>query len=266
MHKLTQIAAVLFIGASLGFPAIAAKAEKTPGTFVKVNGASVSKKLADVFIAEQTAKGAPDSPELRNAVREELIRRELLVQEAKKAGLDKKTDISAQVEMARQAVLIRSYVQQYIDKNPIQDKQLQSEYDKIKAQVGDTEYKSRHVLVKEESEAQALIGELKKGAKFEELAKQSTDPGSKDKGGDLGWSVPSSYVKEFGEALMTLEKGKFTETPVKTQFGYHVILLEDSRPASFPSFEELKPRLLQQAQQQQITQMVDNLRAKAKVE
>jgi peptidyl-prolyl cis-trans isomerase C len=263
MYKLTQIAAVFFVGVSLTFPVFAAK---TPETFVKVNGASISGKLADAFIAEQIAKGAPDSPELRNAVREELIRRELLVQSAKKAKLDKKPDVTAQMEMAKQAVLIRNYVQQYIEKNPIKETQLQSEYDKIKAQVGSTEYKSRHILLKEESEAQAVIDELKKGAKFEDLAKKSTDQGSRDKGGDLGWSIPGSYVKEFGDALGTLEKGKFTETPVKSQFGYHVILLEDSRPTSFPSFEEIKPRLLQQAQQQQITQMVDDLRAKAKVE
>jgi peptidyl-prolyl cis-trans isomerase C len=265
MHKLTQIAAALVVGVSISFTAIAA--DKNTGKVpFKVNGATVSRNLVDAFVAEQLAKGAADSPELRNAVREELIRRELLVQEAKKAGLDKKSEVTAQVEIARQAVLIRSYVQQFVEKNPIKDEQLQGEYNKIKAQVGDTEYKSRHILVKEESEAQAIIGELKKGAKFEELAKKSTDPGSKDNGGDLGWSAPGSYVKEFTNALTVLKKGKFTETPVKSQFGYHVILLEDTRPMTFPSFEEIKPRLLQQAQQQQITQMVDGLRAKAKVE
>lgn len=261
MHKLTQIAAALAIGASVSLTAVAADK-----AFVKVNGVSVSQNIADAFMAEQKAKGAPDSAELRNAVREELIRRELLVQEAKKAGIDKKPDVAAQAEAAKQAVLIRSYVQQYVQKNPIKDEQLKAEYDKIKAQVGGTEYKASHILVKEESEAQTVIDNLKKGAKFDELAKQSIDPGSKDSGGDLGWAAPSNYVKPFADALAKLAKGKYTETPVKSEFGYHVIMLDDTRPTTFPPFEEVKPRLLQQAQTQQITTMVDGLRAKAKVE
>jgi peptidyl-prolyl cis-trans isomerase C len=278
MHKFTQIAAALFIGASISLTAVAA-ASKAPGkapgkapqtpekVFVKVNGVPISQSFADAFIAEQKAKGAPDSPELQAAVREELIRRELLVQQAKKANLDKRPDIAAQVEVAKQVVLIRNYVQQYVQKNPIKDEQLQAEYKKIKTQVGNTEYKTRHILVKEEPEARAIIDELKDDvAKFDELAKKSLDPGSKDKGGDLGWAGPGNYVKPFADALTALEKGKFTETPVKSQFGYHVILLEDTRPTTFPSFEEIKPRLLQQAQQQQISKMVEDLHAQAKIE
>jgi peptidyl-prolyl cis-trans isomerase C len=275
MHKFTQIAAALLIGASMSLTAAAAdKKPAAPASktavankaFVKVNGVPVSQNLADAFTNEQKAKGAPDTPELHNAVREELIRRELLLQEAKKAGIDKKPDIAAQAEAAKQAVLIRNFVQQYVDSHPISDEQLQADYEKIKAQVGSTEYKTQHILVKEESEAKAIIEELKNGAKFDELAKQSIDPGSKDKGGDLGWAAPGNYVKPFADALVALEKGKYTETPVQSQFGYHVIQLEDTRPASFPSFEEVKPRLLQQVQTQEITRMVDDLRAKAKIE
>jgi peptidyl-prolyl cis-trans isomerase C len=232
-----------------------------------VNGSPVLQNFADAFIAEQTAKGTPDSPELRNAVREELIRREVLLQQAKSAKLDKSPNIVAQAEAASQAVFIRSYVQQYLEKNPVKDEQLQTEYARVKTQVGDTEYKTRHILVKEESEAQAIIDQLKGNAgKFEELSKQSIDPGSKDRGGDLGWAAAGNYVKPFADALVTLKKGKFTETPVKSHLGYHVILLEDVRPMTFPSFEEIKPRLLQQVQQQQVTRMVEDLRAKAKVE
>lgn len=279
MYKFTQIAAALVI-ASMSLTAVAAdkpaaraarttasKPAASQGVLVKVNGVPISQNFADSFIAEQKSKGAPDSPELRDAVREELIRRELLVQQAKGAGLDKKPEIAAQAEVARQTILIRHYVLQYVEKNPVKDEQLQADYARIKAQVGDTEYKTRHILVKEESEAQAIIDELKKDAgKFNELAKQSTDPGSKDQGGDLGWAGAGNYVKPFADALTALEKGKFTETPVQSQFGYHVIMLEDTRPSTFPSFEEAKPRLLQQAQQQQITKMVEDLRAKAKVE
>jgi peptidyl-prolyl cis-trans isomerase C len=276
MHKFTQIAAALLIGASMSLTAAAADtrpAAAKPAAvtankafFAKVNGVAVSQNLADAFIAEQKAKGAPDTPELHNAVRDELIRRELLLQEARKAGIDKKPDIAAQAEAAKQAVLISSFVQQFFEKHPITDDQLQANYERIKAQVGGTEYKTQHILVKEESEAKAIIEELKNGAKFEELAKQSIDPGSKDKGGELGWAAPGNYVKPFADALTALEKGKFTETPVQSQFGYHVIQLEDTRPATFPAFEEIKPRLLRQAQTQEINRMVDDLRAKAKIE
>ena len=260
MQKLSKLAASLLIGAMMSATAMAAGA-----TFVTVNGVAVPQSLADAFIADQTAKGAQDSPDLKNAVREELIRRELLVQQAKKAGLDKKPDIAAQVDAARAAIYIRAYIQDYLTKNPISDAQLKAQYEKIKTQLGATEYKSRHILVKTEEEAKAIIDNLGKGAKFEELAKQSIDPGSKDKGGDLGWASAGNFVKPFGDALTALTKGKYTTTPVKSEFGYHVIELEDSRPLSVPAFEELKPRLLQQAQSEQVNKMVEELRAKAKV-
>jgi len=261
MQKFTKHAAALLVGAMMSAPLLAAG-----NTFVTVNGSPVSQTMANVFIAEQKAQGAPDSPEVKDAVREELIRRELLMQEAKKAGLDKKADIVAQAEAVRQSIIIRAYVQEYARKNPIGDAQLKSQYDAIKAQLGSTEYKARHILVKEETEAKTIIDNLKKGAKFDELAKQSIDPGSKDSGGDLGWSSANNFVKPFADALTSLSNGKYTETPVKSEFGYHVILLDETRPLAVPPFEELKPRLLQQAQSQQISKMVEDLRAKAKVQ
>ena len=261
MQKFTQHAAALLVGTLFSATVLAAG-----NAFVTVNGAAVPQSVADAFIAEQKAQGAPDSPELRNAVREELIRRELLVQEAKKAGIDKKADVVGQIEAMRQSVIIRAFVQDYAKKHPISDSQLKSQYDALKSQLGNTEYKARHILVKDEADAKAIIDNLKKGAKFEELAKQSIDPGSKDNGGDLGWASASNFVKPFADALTGLQKGKYTETPVKTDFGYHVIQLEDSRPLAIPPFDELKPRLLQQAQAQQIGKMVEELRAKAKVQ
>ena len=261
MHKHSKLATALIVGALMSATAMAAG-----NAFVTVNGVAVSQSMADVFMAEQKAQGAPDSAELRKAVREELIRRELLVQEAKKAGLDKKPDIAAQADAARQAFFIRAYVQDYVKKNPISNDLLKAEYDKIKTQMGSTEYKSAHILVASEDEAKAVIENLKKGAKFAELAKQSIDPGSKENGGDLGWASATNFVKPFSEALTALAKGKYTEAPVKSDFGYHVIMLEDTRPLNAPTFEEIKPRLLQQAQSQQITKMVDDLRAKAKIQ
>ena len=264
MQKLSKLATVLIVGAMMSATVMAAGSAGK--AFVKVNGVAVSQELADVFIAEQKAQGAADTPELRKAVREELIGRELLIQEAKKAGIDKKPDIAAQADAARQAFFVRAYVQEFVKKNPITDEQLKADYERIKGQMGSTEYKSRHILVKSEDDATAIIANLKKGAKFEELAKQSIDPGSKDNGGDLGWSSPTNFVKPFSDALTGLSKGKYTETPVKSEFGYHVILLEDTRPLNAPGFDEVKPRLLQQAQSQLINKMVADLRAKAKIE
>ena len=261
MQNLSKLAAALLLGAMMTTSAMAAG-----NTFVTVNGVAIPQSLADIFIAEQKAQGAPDSPELKKAVREELIRRELLIQEAKKAGLDKKSEVAAQAEAARQAFFVRAYVQDYVKKNPISDAQLKTQYEAIKTQLGNTEYKTRHILVKNEDDAKAIIANLKKGAKFEELAKQSIDPGSKDNGGDLGWASAGNFVKPFSDGLTSLSKGKYTEIPVKTEFGYHVILLEDSRPLSVPPFEEIKPRLLQQAQSQEINKLVDGLRSKAKVD
>ena len=175
MHNPSKLAAALLIGATLSASALAAG-----NAFVTVNGVAVSQNTANIFIAEQKAQGAPDTPEVKNALRERLIQRELLIQEAKKAGLEKKPEIAAQAEAARQNVYVNAYLQDYVKKNPISDAQLKAQYETIKTQLGNTEYKARHILVVAEADAKAIIDNLKKGAKFDELAKQSIDPGSKD--------------------------------------------------------------------------------------
>ena len=180
--------------------------------------------------------------------------------------MDKNPNIQGQIELAKQAVLIRAYLSDYVKANPISEAQLKAEYDVIKNNLGSTEYKSRHVLVEKEEEAKAIIAKLDKGEKFSELAKQSKDPGSKDKGGELGWSSPAAYVKPFGEALTKLKKGEYTKTPVQSDFGYHVIQLDDSRPANPPPFDQVKPQMQQRASQQQIETLVKELRSKAKVD
>jgi peptidyl-prolyl cis-trans isomerase C len=267
MHTPSKLLVTLLAGAFLSLPAVAAEKAPAKGAPVAtVNGTAIPQSTFDTFYAEQKSQGAPDSAELRNAVREELIRRELLLQEAKKSGLDKTPAIAAQMEMARQAVLIRAYIQDYVRKNPVSDAQLKAEYEGIKTKMGGTEYKSRHILVETEDQAKTIIENLKKGAKFDELAKQSKDPGSKENGGDLGWSAAGSYVPPFAEALKALAKGKYTEAPVKTDFGWHVIQLEDTRPLEAPAFESIKPQLAQRANQQLIEKMIESLRAKAKVQ
>jgi len=246
----------------LSAPALAADKGKPVAT---VNGQAIPQNMYDAFIAEQKAQGAPDSPELQNAIKEELVRREILSQEAKKKGLDKTPDVAAKMDLARQAVLIQAYLADYMRANPISDDKLKKDYEAIKTQLGSTEYKARHILVDKEEDAKAIIAKLNKGEPFAELAKQSKDPGSKDSGGELGWSSPKSYVKPFADALQSLKKGETTKDPVKTEFGYHVIQLEDSRPLSPPPFEQVKPQLQQRASQQQVEQLIKDLRAKAKV-
>ncbi len=262
MPKFSRLAALLIAGAIVSAPALAADKAKS---FATVNGQPISQGVYNAFLAEQMAQGAPDSPELQAAVKEELVRREILAQEAKKKGLDKNPNLQGQIELARQAVLIRAFLSDYVKANPISEAQLKAEYEVIKNNLGSTEYKARHVLVEKEEEAKAIIARLDKGEKFADLAKQSKDPGSKDKGGELGWASPNSYVKPFGEALGKLKKGEYTKTPVHSDFGYHVIQLDDSRPASPPPFEQVKPQLQQRANQQLVEKLVKDLRDKAKV-
>ena len=217
----------------------------------------------DILLKERLAQGGKDTPEIRNAVKEELNTRELLAREAKKEGLDKTADVKTQMDLASQTVLVRAYVTDWVKKNPIPDSELHKEYDSIKSQIGDKEYKVRHILVKTEDQAKEIITELQKGAKFDELAKaRSEDPGSKDKGGDLDWNAPANFVKPFGDAMKATPKGKFTPQPVQTQFGYHVILVEDVRDAKVPSFDEVKPQLQQRMQAQWLDKYFKDLRAR----
>lgn len=272
MQKLSKVAIVVLIGAVLSAPALAAGKP-----FVTINGSAVPQEAADLYMAQWKARGMSDSPELKDNVREELIRRELVLQEARRIGLDKKPEIAteaeaarqkilAQAEAAKQIILVRAYLQDFINKRPVTDAQLKSEYDTIKAKGAGKEYKVRHILLKNEADAIAIIAKLKKGAKFDALAAQSIDNGSKFNGGDLGWSSPGKFVKPFADALARMNKGKYSETPVKTDYGFHVIQLEDTRPLSVPSFEEMKPMLVRAAQEQMVKKMIAGLRAKAKID
>jgi len=217
----------------------------------------------DVLLKERLAQGGQDTPEVRNAVKEELNTRELLAREAKKVGLQNTPDVKTQMDLASQTVLVRAYVTDWVKKNPVPEAELKKEYDTIKSQIGDKEYKVRHILVEKEDDAKAIITELQKGAKFDELAKsRSKDPGSKDKGGDLDWNAPANFVKPFGDAMKATPKGKFTAQPVQTQFGWHVIEVEDVRDAKVPGYDEVKPQLQQRLQAQWLDKYFKDLRAK----
>lgn len=258
----------LLLGLAATFAAAPAFAQKKAdaAAFATVNGKAIPKARADALIAGQAAQGQPDSPELRKAVLEELVRREILTQEALKKGFDKKAEVQGQMDLARQGVLIGAYLNDYVKTHPVTDEQIKKEYDEIKGKLGNKEYKARHVLLETEAAAKAVIEKLKKGEKFDDLAKESKDPGSKDRGGDLGWANPASFVPPFSAAMTKLEKGKFTEAPVKTDFGWHVIQLEDTRELKLPGVDEAKGQIGQQLTQRMVQKHIDELRAKAKVE
>jgi peptidyl-prolyl cis-trans isomerase C len=231
-----------------------------------VNGKPVPSSRADVMIKQLTAQGQPDSPQLREMVKQELINREILIQEADKLGVSNSAEVKSQVDIARQSIAIRALVADYVKKHPVTDAEVKAEYDKFKAQAGDKEYRARHILVDKEEDAKAIIAKLKGGAKFEDLAKQSKDTGSAANGGDLDWASPASFVKPFSDAMMALQKGQFTETPVKSQFGYHVIRLDDVRAAKLPSMEEVKPQITESLQQKKLQAYQEELRKKAKIQ
>ncbi|MGE0314958.1 MAG: peptidylprolyl isomerase [Lautropia sp.] len=233
-----------------------------------VNGKPIPKAKVDEFMKALAAQGRPDNEETRKLVIDELVAREIFVQEADKRGLAREQDVKFQLENARQDILIRAMIKDHLTKNPVKDDELQAEYDKFKAQAaaGGKEYKARHILVESEDAAKKIVADLKNGAKFEELAKQSKDPGSGANGGDLGWNTAETFVPEFGKAMAALEKGKMTQEPVKTQFGWHVIQLDDVRDAAPPPLEQVKPQLQQQLERGRIQALQKKLRDAAKVE
>lgn len=234
---------------------------------VIVNGVSIPQSRIDMIVKERVAQGQPNNPELIKGIREDLITREIIVQEATKKGLQNDPELMAQMDMVKQGVLVRAYLQDHIKNNPVSDDVLKAEYDTIKSQMGSSEYKVRHALVATEAEAKTIIDQLKKGGKFDKIASdKSKDPGSKAKGGDLGWISTGGVVKPFGDALKELKKGQYTTTPVQSQFGWHVIKLEDTRPVQAPPFEEVKNNLRQRIQQQQAEKAVLALRSSAKVD
>jgi len=259
--KLTQCA-ILAAGLAL-FPS----AHAQDGALAKVNGVTIPQSRADILMKEMAAQGRPDTPEMRDAIRQELINREIVAQEAVKKGLNKRPEVVMQIDLQRQAVLINAYLQDYIKANPVTDDAIRKEYERVKGSAGAREYKVRHILVETEDEGKQLIAQIKKGGSFEKLAgEKSKDQGSKGRGGDLDWATPARYVPEFGQAMTKLKKGQMTDVPVKSQFGWHVIRVDDERPAKFPSFEEVKPQIEQQLRQQTVNKVFTDLRAKAKIE
>jgi peptidyl-prolyl cis-trans isomerase C len=232
-----------------------------------VNGKPVPTARVEMLQQQLAKAGRPVSPQMQDQLKDEVIAREIFLQEAQKRGLDASDDYKAQMELARQTILIRELFADWQKNNPVTDAEIKGEYDKFVAANGGKEFKARHILVEKEDEAKAIIANLKKGQKFEDIAKkQSKDPGSGANGGDLDWATAASYVPEFAEAMIKLKKGETTQAPVKSQFGWHVIRVDDIRDATLPKLEELRPQIAQQLQQQKLAQFQDSLRKSAKVE
>jgi peptidyl-prolyl cis-trans isomerase C len=243
------------------------QASKSPAAGT-VNGKPISQRTVDMIVKQGAASGRPDTPEARKAIIEQLALQMVVAEEAVKKGLDKTPEVAEQFDAIKQTILANAYVEDFIKTNPVSDEMLKAEYERIKATISGTEYKARHILVEKEAEAKDIIARLKKDpAAFAKLAtEKSKDSGSATRGGELGWFDPRRMVPEFSAAVSKLEKGKFTEVPVKSQFGYHVILLEDTRAIEAPPLEEVKPQLSQQLQQQSVKKQLEALKATAKIE
>ncbi|MDD5029207.1 MAG: peptidylprolyl isomerase [Rhodoferax sp.] len=232
-----------------------------------VNGKAVPKARVEALTQQVTRSGRQVTPEIEKQIKDEVIAREIFMQEAKKQGLDATESFRSQLELARQAILIRELFTNYQQTHAVSDAEVKAEYDKFAAANAGKEYRASHILVEKEAEAQAILAQLKKGGKFEEIAqKSSKDPGSGAKGGDLDWAPASNYVAEFAHALTAMTKGQTSETPVKSQFGYHIIRLDDVRDAQLPTLEQVKPQVKQQLEQQKLAKFQEELRSKARVE
>lgn len=246
-------------------PPAAAEAKKP---LAVVNGVAVPAMFANFVRQGRLARNANPESLTDESIRDALITVELLAQEAAQKGLDKNASVQAAIEYQKKDILAQAAMEDFARRNPIGEDALKAEYDKAKAKAGTNEYRPRHILVPSEKEARALIAKLTTGkkAKFEDLAKSASKDSSAGNGGDLGWILPANLVPEFANAMVKLKKGEITKDPVQTQFGWHVIKLDDSRALDFPPYEKLKGRINSQMQQMHMRKFVQELRATSKVE
>ena len=248
-------------------PAAAPAGVPATGPIATVNGVAIPRSRLESVIKQQVARGAKDNDQLRAGVREALINNELLVQEANRSGVAKRPEVQQQIELNRAELIANAQIGEYLRTHPVNDAEIQKEYERAKQLTGEREYRARHILVASEDEAKAVIADLKKGQKFDEIAqKRSLDEGSRPKGGDLDWNVPSNFDKAFSDAMVKLEKGRMTDAPVRSRFGFHIIQLDDVRQLNFPKLDQVKPQIQQRIVQSRVETMVRELRAKAKIE
>ena len=232
-----------------------------------VNGKPIKQSWVDFIMKDAQARGQKPSDGMKNAIINELVGSELAYQEAQKQGLDKDPDFKISSELANRKMLVNMFLQDFMKKNPVTEADTKAAYEDYKKELGDKEYSARHILVKTEVEAKDVLAQLKKGDDFAKIAKEkSLDPGSKEKGGDLGWFSPAGMVKPFSDAVTGLKKGETTSAPVQTQFGWHVIKLVDTRAAQVPTYDKVKEGLERTLQQRKLEKMMLGLKEKAKIE
>ncbi len=270
MHnKILSLALVLplFAQAQLPTKEPAKPAAAATGPLATVNGVAIPRQRLELVVNQQVARGAQDSEQLRAQIREALINNELLVQEAGRSGVAKRADVLQQIDLTRQEVIANALIADYLRRNAVADADIQKEYERAKQQTGDKEYRARHILVASEDDAKNVLAELKKGGKFEELAqKRSLDEGTRPKGGDLDWNVPGNFDRAFADAMVKLEKGKMSEAPVRSRFGFHIIQLDDVRAVNFPKLDQVRQQLQQRIVSQRVEAMIKELRGKSKIE
>ena len=238
-----------------------------PDPVADVNDKPIPRALYEAYAEQrQRQMGDVNSPEARKTLTDEMVAQELLIQDAEKSTLEDNPEVAVQLEMARRNVLATAAVRDYLQANEPSQEEIDQEYKTISANMAGKEYKARHILVASEDEASALIEKLDDGANFSELATENSTDSSASSGGDLGWFTLDVMVKPFGDAAAKLETGKYTGTPVQTQFGWHIIMLDDVRDATPPSLEELRPRIMQMIQSRIINDYLQSLREKAKIE
>lgn len=259
MQRTSTLAALAMLGMIAATPVHAENK-----SIANTNGISIPQERMDFQIKTAIAKGQQDTPELRQTIQDDLISLEVMSQEAIRLGLNKNSEVVQQVELAKQSILVSAYIQDYARKHPISEDQLKQEYERLKIQhAGDKEYNARHILVETEAEAKDIIAQLDKKVKFENLAEKSKDLGAAANGGSLGWAEPGFFDPAFSAAMVSLEKGAYTKAPVQSQFGWHVIQLDDTRNLEAPPFEEVKPQIQQSLQQQTLLKAIAELKAKA---
>jgi len=261
-----QLAHVLsFVFAALTFPGASAFAAEAAE--VTVNGIGIPRSRVDVAVENNVAQGHANTPELRKRVIDGLVIQEIIAQAALRQGIDKDPLLVARLDLLRQQALFNAFLVDYFSANPISDEVLRAEYDRLKPLQPTREYRIRHIIVGTQEQATQLIAQLRKGASFEKLAAEhSTDTSSGKRGGDLGWTTPDRLAKPFAEVLAKLAKGQITEAPVRSDAGWHIVRLDEERPASVPTFEEAKPRVQQIVQNRIAEKVMSDLRAKAKIE
>lgn len=232
-----------------------------------VNGVAIPQSQYNLLKQDRIQQGQPDNEQTAAALRDSLINAQILAQQATKMGLDKDPTMQTRLDLVKTEMLAKAFLANYVKTHPISEADLKAQYDKVKAQMGSKEYEVSHILVDNEAEAKKIIAELNsKKAKFEDLAKKNSKDSSAAKGGLIGWAAPGNLVKEFSDAMVQLKKGEYTKTPVHTQFGWHVIRVDNIRDLKLPPFNEVKDQLRGQMEQEMVKKEITDIRASAKVE